>query len=122
MKSYPQAKTEVSLPEGFTVRGAQLEDVEPALKLFNSWSQSVIQEHEITDVEAIRNEWRSPGFDPADDIRLIFASNGDMVGYIEVWTNAHPPVHPWMWVRVHPDYEGLNIGAWLIEWAEQRAL
>jgi len=121
MKSFPLEQLEVSLPEGFTVRGARLEDVEPALKLYNSWSQSVIQEDEITDAQAIRNEWVSPGFDPAEDIRLVFAPNGEMVGYIEVWTTAKPPVHPWIWGRVHPHYEGLGIGTWMLQWGEERA-
>jgi ribosomal protein S18 acetylase RimI-like enzyme len=44
-----------------------------------------------------------------------------MVGYIEVWTTAKPPVHPWIWGRVHPEYGGLGIGAWLLHWAEERA-
>ena len=122
MKAYPQERLEVSLPEGFTVRGARLEDVEPALKLFNSWSQSVIQEDEITDAQAIRNEWVSPGFDPNEDICLVFAPDGEMVGYIEVWTIAKPPVHPWIWARVHPDYEGLGIGTWMLQWGEERAM
>jgi len=122
MKPYLQQELETSLPEGFSVRGARLEDVEPAIKLFNAWSQSVIQENDITDVKAIRNEWRSPGFDPARDIRLVFAPNGEMAGYIEVWTTAKPPVHPWIWGRVHPRYESLGIGTRLLQWGEERAL
>ena len=90
MKSFPLEQLEVSLPDGFTTRGARLEDVEPALRLFNLWSQSVIKEDEITDVQAIHTEWVSPGFDPAEDIRLVFAPSGEMVGYIEVWTIAKP--------------------------------
>ncbi|MBN2115259.1 MAG: GNAT family N-acetyltransferase [Anaerolineales bacterium] len=121
MNTYPQEKLKISLPAGFTVRGARLEDVEPALELYNAWSQSVIQEDEITDANAIRNEWKSPGFDPADDIRLVFAPNGEMAGYIEVWTTAKPPVHPWIWGRVHPRYEGLGIGTWMLQWSEERA-
>ena len=112
----------VALPEGFTVRGARPEDVEPALKLFNAWSQSVIQEDDITDADAIRTEWKSPGFDPAEDIRLVFAPNGEMAGYIEVWTTINPPVHPWMWGRVHPQYEDMGIGTWLMHWAQAHAL
>ncbi len=99
-----------------------MEDVEPALALFNRWSRSVIGRDEITDAQAIRNEWVSPGFDPAEDIRLVFAPNGEMAGYIEVWTTVKPPVHPWMWGRVDPDYEDLGIGTWMLHWAEQRAL
>ena len=45
-----------------------------------------------------------------------------MVGYIEVWTTAKPPVHPWIWGRVHPDYGGLGIGTWLLGWGQERAV
>lgn len=114
-------KSKVELPKGFTIRGADLSDVEPALKLFNTWSQSVIQENDIIDVAAIRNEWVSPGFDPAQDIRIVFSAEGMMVGYIEVWTTSKPPVHPWIWGRVHPEFSGLGIGTWLLQWAEERA-
>jgi mycothiol synthase len=122
MKTYLQENLETSLPEGFTTRGAQLEDVELALNLFNAWSQSVLQKDEINDAQAIREEWVSPGFNPAEDIRLVFASNGEMVGYIEVWTTSKPPVHPSIWGRVHPRYEDLGIGTWLLQWGEERAL
>jgi mycothiol synthase len=122
MNTQYQKELVVELPEGFTARGASLNDVEPALVLYNRWSHSVIGRDEITDAQAIRNEWVSPDFDPAEDIRLVFAPNGQMVGYIEVWTNSKPLVHPWMWGRVDPDYEDLGIGTWIMQWAEQRAL
>jgi mycothiol synthase len=122
MNTQLQKEMIVELPQGFTARGARIEDVEPALVLYNRWSRSVIGRDEITDAQAIRNEWASPNFDPAEDIRLVFAPNGQMVGYIEVWTTSKPLVHPWMWGRVDPDYEDLGIGTWLMQWAEQRAL
>jgi mycothiol synthase len=121
MNTQIQKENIVELPEGFTVRGATLEDVEAAIALFNRWSQSIIHEDEITDAVALRTEWVSPGFDLAEDIRLIFAPNGEMVGYIEVWTTNKPPVHPWIWGRVDPRYEGLGIGTYLTTWAEVRA-
>jgi mycothiol synthase len=112
----------VELPEGFTTRGARMENLEPALALFNRWSRSVIGRDEITDVQAFHNEWTSPGFDPGTDISLVFAPNGELAGYIEVWTTVKPPVHPWMWGRVDPAYEDRGIGTWMLHWAEQRAL
>ena len=121
MNTQYQKEVVVELPEGFTTRGATLNDVEPALVLFNRWSRSVIGRDEITDAQAIRNEWVSPNFDPAEDIRLVFAPNGQMVGYIEVWTTVKPSIHPWMWGRVDPDYEDLGLGTWIMQWAEQRA-
>jgi len=122
MNTQLQKETVVELPEGFTARGANPNDVEPALALYNRWSRSVIGRDEITDAQAIRNEWVSPGFDPQEDIRLVFAPNGQMTGYIEVWTTGKPPVHPWVWGRVDPDYEDLGIGTWMMHWAEQRAV
>lgn len=122
MNTQLQKENIIELPEGFTARGARMEDVEPALALFNRWSHSVIGRDEINDAGAIHNEWASPGFDPAEDIRLVFSPNGQMAGYIEVWTTVKPAVHPWVWGRVDPDYEDLGIGTWLVHWAEQRAL
>ena len=113
--------TKTELPHGFTARGAEMKDVEPALELFKAWSQSVIQKNDINDADAIRREWVSPNFDPAHDIRVVFSPEGKLVGYIEVWTTQKPPVHPWMWGRVHPDFSDLGIGSWLLQWAEERA-
>lgn len=122
MDTQLQKELTVDLPEGFTARGANMNDVEPALRMFNRWSHSVIGRDEISDPQAIRNEWKSPGFDLEEDIRLVFAPNGDLAGYVEVWTTAKPPVHPWMWGRVDPDYEEKGIGTWLLGWAEQHAM
>jgi mycothiol synthase len=122
MNTQLQKENIIELPEGFNARGARMEDVEPALALFNRWSHSVIGRDEINDAGAIRNEWASPNFDPAEDIRLVFSPNGQMAGYIEVWTTVKPAVHPWVWGRVDPDCEDLGIGTWLVHWAEQRAL
>jgi ribosomal protein S18 acetylase RimI-like enzyme len=110
-----------ALPEGFTTRGATLDDVDAALNLFNRWSQSVIHEDELTDPVALRTDWVSPGFDPAEDTLLVFTPNGEMVGYTEVWTTNKPPVHPWIWARVDPRYEGLGIGTYLLAWSEEHA-
>src|SRR5512138_2550351 len=122
MKAHLVNKFEALLPEGFTARGAQMEDLEAAFQLFNAWSRPVIEEDEFQDLNAIRSEWCSPGFDPAEDIRLVFAPNGELAGYIEVWTTARHLAHPWLWGRLHPRYEGLGIGTWMLQWGEQRAL
>lgn len=121
MNTQIQKTNIVELPSGFTTRGATLDDLKPALELFNRWSRSVIQEDELTDEVALHTEWVSPGFNPAEDTRLVFAPNGEMVGYIEVWTTGKPPIHPWIWARVDPRYEGLGIGTYLLTWGERRA-
>ena len=114
-------KSKVELPKGFTARGAMLDDVEAAVKLFNTWSQTTIYQNEFADSAPLRSEWETPGFNPATDICLIFSSEGMLVGYIEVWTTSKPPVHPWLLGRVHPEFGELGIGTWLLQWAEERA-
>jgi mycothiol synthase len=122
MNALTQNETIVELPRGFTVRGATLDDLASVHILINRWSQAVIGRDDLTDLDALRHDLQQPGFNMQDDIRLIFAPNGQLAGYLEVWTNAKPPVHPWIWGRVDPDYEGKGLGTWMIRWAEQRAL
>jgi mycothiol synthase len=122
MNALYQKEILVELPEGFTARGAQYEDIEQAFAMYNRWSRSVIGRDEISTPEIIRTEWKSPDFDPARDTRVVFAPDGRMAGYIEVWTTSRPPVHPWIWGRVDPSFEGMGIGIWMQDWAEQRAL
>lgn len=112
----------LKLPEGFTARGATMNDIEASMAMFNRWSRSVIGRDEITDADAIQTEWVSPGFDPAQDICLIFALNGQLAGYAEVWATSPIPVHPWMWGRVDPDFEDQGVGTYLMQWSEQRAM
>jgi ribosomal protein S18 acetylase RimI-like enzyme len=112
----------VDLPEGFTARGATMNDIEPSMELINRWSRAVLGWDESISVEGVQREWTSPDFDPVEDIRLVFAPNGEMAGYIEVWTTGKPPVHPWIWGRVGPNYEGMGIGTWMLQWSQERAL
>ena len=122
MNAHLQIDHNVKLPEGFTARGATMNDLEPAIRLFNRWSRSVIGRDEFADGESIRAEWQAPGVDPAEDICHIIAPSGELVGHVEVWTTAKPLVHPELWARLDPDYEDMGIGTWMMHWAEERAL
>jgi ribosomal protein S18 acetylase RimI-like enzyme len=112
----------IHLPEGFAARPPRMDEVEVCVKLFNRWSQAVLGRDEIADGEAIRTEWVSPGFDPQTDIRLVITPDGTLAGYVEVWTTANPSVHPWIWMRVHPEYQKQGVEKFLMNWGEQRAL
>lgn len=122
MNAQPQRENIAGPPKGFTARGATFDDIEKAMALFNRWSNAVIGRDDFSDADSIRNEWHTPGVDLAEDIRLVFSQNGDLVGYAEAWTNRNPPIHPEIWARVDPEYEGKGIGTWLMQWAEARAL
>ena len=122
MNANVQINHVVELPEGFTARGANMNDIELVFRLFNRWSRSVLGRDEFADTQSIRDEWQFPGVDLTGDTRLVFAPNGELAGYIEVWTTDPPTVHPQLWGRVDPRYEDLGIGTWILYWAEQRAL
>lgn len=113
--------TQIELPEGFTVRGATLADAEDAMEMFNLWMQRMVGQNDLADVSILREDWETPQFNPEQDIRLVFSPEGRLVGYIEVWTTSKPPVHPWIWGRVHPDFGDLGIGTALLAWAEEHA-
>src|SRR5258705_11736609 len=83
MNANLQINNSLILPEGFTARGATFDDVEAAMRLFNRWSNAVIGRDDFDGAESIRDEWETPGVDPAPDIRLVFAPNGHLAGPIE---------------------------------------
>lgn len=122
MNTQKQKELIIDLPAGFTARGATMDDLENAAALFNRWSRAVIGRDEIANAEIVRNDLQQPGFDLHEDTRLVFAPDGDLAGYIEAWIIVKPPVHPWIWGRVDPQYEGNGIGTWLMRWAEDHVL
>jgi mycothiol synthase len=109
-----------NLAIGYTSRGATMDDAETAVNLMNEYSRHYLGTDEAP-VDVIRNEWVSPGFQPEINTRLVFSPEGKAVGYVEVWDTANPPVHPWVWWCVHPEFIGNGIGLYLLNWAEQRA-
>lgn len=111
---------ETLLSKGFRVRPARLGDVGEVCALENQFSRHYLGFEDTTE-EDVTNGWLSPGFDPERDIRVVFAPGGELAGFIEIWMTAHPPVHPWIWLRIHPDYMRNGMGKSLLLWAEDRA-
>jgi mycothiol synthase len=110
----------IGLPEGFTDRGATMEDTESFMRLQNRWSRQVTGHDEVSDPRATANRWRMPGFDPGRDIRLVFTVRRRLAGAVLVWPLAKPPVHPWLGCWIDPDFEDTGVAAWLLDWAGQR--
>jgi mycothiol synthase len=108
-------------PEGyFTMRPAQMSDLEGTFNLGTACSLHMIGQNEVS-LSEVRSEWLLPEFDLENASRVVVTPEGTIVGYIEVWDIDETPVRIWVWGRVHPDYEGLGIGSQLMHWAEQRA-
>lgn len=104
------------IPESCTVRSATLEDVTAATDLFNRCSMEQVGHIEFK-VDELHYEWQSPGFDLERDTWLVFAPEGRLVGYVELWAMA-PYVTMYSWGRVDPQHRGLGIGSAMLQWAE----
>jgi mycothiol synthase len=105
---------------GYTIRPASLDDIKGSVEMFNLCSKAMIGAPEFTEDRYVK-EWQIPKFDLQHDTRLVIAPAGQIVGCIEVWDVHEPPVHPWVWGRVHPEWEGEGIGTAMMEWALERA-
>ncbi|MFQ5419865.1 MAG: GNAT family N-acetyltransferase [Anaerolineae bacterium] len=112
-------QTTTGLPIGFSACPATMTDLTEVAEMINTCAHIMIGKPESDEIE-IKNEWEKPGFDQTNSTRVVRAPDGQVVGYTEVWDLADPPVQPWVWGRVHPDFEGLGIGSFLLDWAENR--
>ncbi len=108
-----------TLPAEFIVRPAEMSDIETAVALFNAASLAQTGREEFA-VADIRAEWELENFHLDTATRVVVSPAGDLVGYVEVWDTRATPVSPWVWGRVHPQFEGLGIGTCLLAWAEVR--
>jgi mycothiol synthase len=100
-----------SPPDGFTVRGATLEDADPVAELIHA-TEPV---EPITGAE-VRDWWR--GQEIERDVRLVHARDGRLVAAGDVSLRADAAS---VEGYVHPDFKGRGLGADLVGWGEGRA-
>jgi mycothiol synthase len=108
------------LPHGYTSRPPTWDDLPAAVKLMNDYSEHYLGYRGFTE-NSIETEWKSPKFNLGTDARLVLTPEEKLVGYIEVWTTSDPPVHPWVWVRVDPEFQRNGVSNYLLNWGETRA-
>ncbi len=109
-----------TLPEGFIIRPARMDDLEAAVDMFNAASRDLLGSDEVT-LEDYINEWNTPGFNLENDTRVVMTPDLKIVGCSELWDLSDPHTRLYTWGRTHPDYRGLGIGTTLLNWAEERA-
>jgi mycothiol synthase len=107
------------LPAGYTARPVTMEDAESIADLCNAYSTAIIGQ-DTTTAEEMQVEWSFPGFDMANNTRAVFAPDGQVAGYMDIWDASHPARIDASGY-VHPNHSGLGIASHLIEWAEARA-
>lgn len=107
------------LPDGHTARAASAEDIPRLAALDAAHTRCAVGKALRTENE-IRVEWKAPTFDPRTDSQIVLSSDGEIVGWCEVYDQA-PHVRISSRLRVAPGSDG-RVAERLIDWAVDRAL
>ena len=116
-----QSFIERTLPAGYSSRAGKIEDYRLVFELVNAYGLRLNGRVDLTDPELIRLDWENEGFNPQTDIHTVYAPDGQLIGMVECWLTSRPPVHPWVWVCVHPDHMGRGVWEYLLAWGENRS-
>jgi mycothiol synthase len=105
-----------TLPNGYTVRFASMDDVVAAVDLFNACEIAETGEPDY-DVDELRGEWAET--DPAQSVEFVVAPDGTLAGSMSLSDREHVVVEADGYV--HPNHSGLGIGTFLVRRSEERA-
>jgi mycothiol synthase len=108
------------LPDGFTSRPVNLDDIEAVVSLINAHSCELIGAPSITR-ERVSTLLQTPGFAPKTDTRLLLDETGQIAGVVWVSDIADPHVRIQCESVVHSAHRDQEIGNYLLAWAEERA-
>ncbi len=108
----------VALKEDFIARPPTLADAEIVTAIIAAADIAETGRSEASLDETLA-EWQSPDFDLANDALLVFAPDGQPVGYADVEAGAHPAL-PFMGVFLPPHPAAAVVGAYLMQWGEDR--
>lgn len=108
-----------TLPNGYTARPAQMEDLEAVVATLNAYSSNQIGVEDDS-VEALGSDWQSLGFQLSTDTLMVLSPQGQVAGYSEFWERGEPYVRLIGWSCVHPQHWGRGLGKYLLEWSIER--
>ena len=115
--------TSLSLPQGFTVRPATMDDLQSVYDLLVFCERAEFNTPDyVADyvIEDLQTQWAAPNYDLTKNTWMISADDGSLVGYADVDEfGNHILINPNS--CVHPDYTGRGIGSYLLQVAEARA-
>lgn len=110
----------IKLPENYWARPVTMQDVEPAVKLFNTCSQAV-SGVDSDSVEDLSTFWPTSGLNLEEDTLMVWSQGGEPAAYVELWDVKKPHVHKFAWACVHPQHQRRGLGTALAAWAEAKA-
>ena len=68
--------TDHTLPKGYYSRPVTMDDLEPTVKMLNTWSMHKFGV-EFFEVQFMDSEWTTPGFELERDTRLVLSPDGE---------------------------------------------
>src|SRR5690349_11011311 len=110
-----RSETDVTLPDGYSMRPATFDDVEISADFINAYYQAVIGEDD-TNPDALRGEWQSPRFTPEHGVRLIFDAQGKIAAFGSFHDTNEPLVRMFGSAFVPPNAEDRGLHDVLIAW------
>lgn len=99
------------------MRPFTFDDAQQVVDLFNAYSQHLHGWDEF-ELGKLMNEWRTPGFNAEEMIRVVEDARNEIIGYIEVWDTTHPHVIKYVWGVLHPQAWDDNLYIEMLSWAE----
>jgi mycothiol synthase len=106
------------LTEKYEIRPAKWTDVDHLVELRNASSQST-RGTDVTADHWQRRHWHVTGLNLDTDTLLVLAGK-QAIAFVELTSESPFVVYEMVGV-VHPDFRGQNLGAFLVNWAENRA-
>lgn len=107
-----------TLPRGFVLRRPTMADIDGVLQLVQICEQEREGRVEAT-LAGLQLEWGEPDYHLAEDAWVVFAPEGQVVGFADVGQRQY--VRVFSGGDVHPDYRGRGIGTHLLQLNEARA-
>lgn len=107
------------LPAGYTAEAGSLEAIPEAVACLNACAIAEIGYADLS-AETLHAEWTLPGFDVANDVVLVRAGDGSVVG-VEITQSRDPHVKVNSWGGTHPAHVGRGLGTAMLSWAAERA-
>ena len=104
------------LPGGYQVRRPTMDDVQAVSELLNICDIAEYGEPDMT-LDDLRTEWQAPSFHLDTDAWMLFASEGQLVGYADMGHRQHAKIY--VFVRVLPAFADRGIGEHLLQLAEE---
>jgi mycothiol synthase len=102
------------LPEGYTARGATMQDAEAVTELVAASNSHDVGSAEV-DVDEIQGVWSRPSVRLDLDEHLVFDEHDRLVGWAELYFAQDAQA------VVRPEWRGRGLGTYLLSWVEQRA-